>query len=119
MTNDESSWLCFDVRTGIVPSNAQDTSSGVGNYESDIPEEAAEIANQVVEVYRTSSLAPRGPDGKPRMQILDKAQPNPRPARPNKPLNIAIGLAIGGVLGATGLALIFGSFRKPKPAPAC
>ncbi|MGH8248039.1 MAG: hypothetical protein ACREUU_16575, partial [Gammaproteobacteria bacterium] len=61
--------------------------------ESDTPEEASVIANRIAEEYRDSAFAPKGPDGKSSVQIIDKAQPNPRPARPNKTRAIGTGLA--------------------------
>ena len=33
------------------------------------------------------------------VEIIDKAEPNPRPVRPNKPVNIALGIIIGLVVG--------------------
>jgi serine/threonine protein kinase len=47
------------------------------------------------------------------VEIVDRAVPALHPARPNKPLNLVLGAAGGGVLGllAGGLVLLFGSRR--------
>jgi capsular polysaccharide biosynthesis protein len=69
---------------------------------SERPEEAAKIANAVAEAYRTrllhsSSVA--AISGGVRVELLDHAVPGFRPVRPNKPLNITLGVLIGLVLG--------------------
>lgn len=49
------------------------------------------------------------------VEIIDQAQPGLRPVRPNKPLNLALGVLIGGVLAlglATGAAAITLIVRK-------
>ena len=65
---------------------------------SDDPSEAAKLANAIAESYREyrSSTIPA--------EIVDKAVPGLRPVRPNKPLNIALGI-LGGML----LALVAGA----------
>jgi uncharacterized protein involved in exopolysaccharide biosynthesis len=60
---------------------------------SDSASEAAEIANQVAEAYRSAFLQHGA-------EIVDKAVPGLRPVRPNKPLNVALGVIIGALLGA-------------------
>lgn len=85
--------------------------------ESDVPEEAFLIANRIAEVYRDSGLSHKGADGKSSVQIIDKAEPNPRPVRPNKRRVIGTGFVAGMVLAIIGVALIVGSFRRAKPAP--
>ena len=55
------------------------------------------------------------------VQITDLAQPGEFPARPNKPLNIAIGAVAGVLLGsvAGGIAAVFAQRRsrlQAKPA---
>lgn len=84
--------------------------------ESNTPEEAATIANQITEVYRASALSPRSPDGKPTVQIIDKAQPDFRPARPDKTKAILIAGGLGIVLCAAGVLLLVASGRPRKPA---
>jgi capsular polysaccharide biosynthesis protein len=73
---------------------------------SDDKNEAAMIANAIATVYQRSDLATKSPDGKSAVQILDKAEPGLRPVRPNKPLDITIGCAIGVVIGALGVGLL-------------
>lgn len=80
--------------------------------ESDSPEEAATIANQIVEVYRNSPLSARSPDGKSAVQIVDQAQPNVRPVRPNKPKAIAIACGLGIAMCVAGVVLMVASRRR-------
>jgi uncharacterized protein involved in exopolysaccharide biosynthesis len=62
---------------------------------ADEPGEAAELANQIAQVYSNQdNLAPF------RVEILDRAVPAHRPSRPNIGLNLAIGVLLGLVLGA-------------------
>jgi len=58
------------------------------------PEEAANIANQIVESYKN-----RDNLGPVQVEIVDRALPALSPIRPNKPLNLAIGVLVGLVLG--------------------
>jgi uncharacterized protein involved in exopolysaccharide biosynthesis len=73
---------------------------------SGAPDEAAKVANAVAEAYREYANQP-GPgatvSGAPRVEILDRAVPAFRPVRPNKPLNISLGVLMGLALG-----LVFG-----------
>lgn len=84
---------------------------------SDDKNEAAAIANEIVEVYRQSPLAAKGPVPKSGVQVLDKAVPGLRPVRPNKPLAINISLSIGVILAALGGALLKLSRNRAKPGP--
>ncbi len=61
---------------------------------SDRPEEAAQLANAIADSYREYRARIIPPE------IVDKAVPSLRPVRPNKPLNIALGMAGGLLLGA-------------------
>lgn len=61
-------------------------------YYSESPTEAAEIANKIAEVYCTYPPGHRG-------DIVRLAEPPSRPARPNVPLNIFLGIVGGGVIG--------------------
>jgi capsular polysaccharide biosynthesis protein len=68
-------------------------------------QEAARIANAIVEAYRDSRRAARvaaQPAGtlNDRAEILDRAVPGLRPVRPNKPFNIFLGL-FGGIIVAS------------------
>ena len=85
--------------------------------------EAARIANAIVSAYRTTddNRIKHGSTAAS-ITIVDKAVPSTRPARPNKPLNLAIG-AVGGML----IALIVGGLaaliswhprRRPRPTSA-
>lgn len=85
--------------------------------ESDTPEEAGLIANRIAEVYRDSALAPKGPDGKSSVQLIDIAEFNPRPVRPNKPRAISTGCVVGAVLAIIGVALVVNAIRRAKPIP--
>lgn len=64
---------------------------------SESPSEAAELANAVAESYG-QYLAESGRGF--RAEIVDRAHPPLRPARPNKMLNLSLGVAVGLVFGA-------------------
>jgi predicted Ser/Thr protein kinase len=58
------------------------------------PEEAARIANEIVQTYKDrDNLGPF------QVEVVDRAMPAVRPIRPNKPLNLALGALLGLVLG--------------------
>ena len=61
-------------------------------YYSPSPKEAAEIANKISQVYCALPPGHRG-------EIIDPAIVPLSPARPNRPLNLSIGVAAGVVLG--------------------
>ena len=66
------------------------------------PEEAAKVANSIAVAYRDhwNHLDPAASlSNGPHVEILDRAVPGFRPIRPNKPLNITLGVLIGLVLG--------------------
>ncbi len=81
---------------------------------SDQPTEAAALANAIAESYRDyrshSTAAGTGDAvGQMRVEIVDQAVPSLRPVRPNKPLNIALGIAAGALLAlaaGAGLAVL-------------
>jgi len=58
------------------------------------PEEAARIANEIAQTYKDHNNLSSF-----RVEIIDRAVPGFRPVRPNKPLNLAVGLLLGLVLG--------------------
>jgi capsular polysaccharide biosynthesis protein/predicted Ser/Thr protein kinase len=61
---------------------------------ADQPEEASRIANEIVETYKNrDNLGPF------QVEVVDQATPALRPIRPNKPLNLALGVLCGLVLG--------------------
>jgi capsular polysaccharide biosynthesis protein len=63
---------------------------------SDTPSEAANLANTVTDAYVQYARA--SSDGI-RVEVVDTAIPGLRPVRPNKPLNIIIGIVTGVILG--------------------
>lgn len=75
---------------------------------SDNKDEAAVIANQFAALFVSAT---------PGASIVEQAQPNPKPVRPNKRLNILISLGVGTVLAANGIILLFAA-RKPKQITA-
>jgi uncharacterized protein involved in exopolysaccharide biosynthesis len=60
-------------------------------FYSEHPEEAAEIANAIGKEF--SAISPH------RVSTIDLAGPEPRPVRPNVPLNLALGAGGAAVLG--------------------
>jgi capsular polysaccharide biosynthesis protein len=77
---------------------------------SDEPAEAAKLANAVAETYRDWSQS-----HKIMVEIVDRAYPGVRPVRPNKPLNIALGVIIGmflAVVAGAGMAGIAALIRN-------
>jgi uncharacterized protein involved in exopolysaccharide biosynthesis len=58
---------------------------------SDDRDEAAKLANAIADTYREDRSSAFS------VEIVDKAVPGLRPVRPNKPLNIALGI-LGGML---------------------
>lgn len=70
---------------------------------SDDKMEAAQIANEIADSYRNYRLQTyNGSLSLPEslVQVTDPAEPGRAPVKPNKPLNIALGLLFGGVIGA-------------------
>ena len=77
---------------------------------SERPEEAANIANAIAEAYRAyrreqasrlarQSNAALAESVTAPVEIIDTAKPGIRPVRPNKPLNITLGVMMGVLLG--------------------
>jgi serine/threonine protein kinase/capsular polysaccharide biosynthesis protein len=68
--------------------------------------EAAQIANEFATAYRryVEQAAASGGDGM-RVEIIDTALPSPRPARPNRPLNLALGALAGWILASMAAGL--------------
>jgi capsular polysaccharide biosynthesis protein len=67
---------------------------------SDDKVEAATVANQLTAVYLRTS---RG------SVVIDRAKPNPKPARPNKKMNIVIGSFAGVTFLIVGIGLLISS----------
>jgi capsular polysaccharide biosynthesis protein len=87
--------------------------------------EAAQIANAIADSYRNHSFSADKPaTSAPKIEIVDSAKPGLAPVRPNKPLNISVGVLAGIVLGfiagkvAAGLASISRDAKPPKPGLA-
>lgn len=80
---------------------------------SESPAEAAQLANQVAESYCAMFPVHAA-------RIVDRAIPAVRPHRPNKPLNIGVGMLVGCVLGglATMAILLMGRANRVQSAPA-
>jgi capsular polysaccharide biosynthesis protein len=87
--------------------------------------EAAQIANAIADVCRNQSPSADNPGTPaPKIEIVDRAKPGAAPVRPNKPLNISVGVLAGIVLGfiagkvAAGLASMSGDAKPPQTGPA-
>jgi capsular polysaccharide biosynthesis protein len=91
---------------------------------SDDKKEAASIANKVAEVYhqyradqfRELMAVNAKQSMGTKVQIIDRAEPGIKPVRPNRPLNIFIGMIIGTAAGGGAglLFLVVATLRKPK-----
>jgi capsular polysaccharide biosynthesis protein len=88
---------------------------------SEDKEEAAMVANAVMVAYQ-NQVGKVSPTVS--AIVIDRALPGLRPVRPNKPLNIALGIVVGAVLGAGSAALVTalaanyrGRHRAPRPPP--
>lgn len=75
---------------------------------SDDRNEAARIANAVAEAYQDYAAGKNN-----KVEITDRAEPGRYPAKPNKPLNITLGVVAGVILG-TLAAAIAGLFASRK-----
>ena len=79
----------------------------------DKADEAAKIANEIAETYRSRTAGSDPAGSRPdafRVEIIDQATPALRPVRPNRPLNLGLA-ALAGVLfgiaaGAAGMTLL-------------
>lgn len=63
---------------------------------NDEPQEAARIANAVSASYSAYAISRSEAS---RVEVIDIAHPNTRPVKPNKPLNIILGVIVGLVIG--------------------
>ena len=77
------------------------------------PVECAQLANEIAETGARQARHGSGP-----IRIVEQAVPPPRPTRPNKPLNLALGAVVGIFLGTMAggvgakLAVGFGGHRS-------
>jgi serine/threonine protein kinase/capsular polysaccharide biosynthesis protein len=71
-----------------------DTSLIAIHVYSEKPDEAAKLANAIAQSYLENNTL-----GRSQVEIVDQASPALRPIRPNKPLNLALGVFLGLVLG--------------------
>jgi capsular polysaccharide biosynthesis protein len=83
---------------------------------SDDKQEAARIANMIADVYSASIRRDTKFPGQYSVQVIEPAEPIDKPFRPNKPLNIAIGCAVGFLLIAVGVFLLRIRVRQRSPA---
>jgi capsular polysaccharide biosynthesis protein len=106
--------FCDRLRKQIDLSQVRSTTMTAIGVTSEKPEEAADLANAIAESYRDLRLAGT------RVDIVDRAEPSFRPVRPNRLLNLAVGLAGGLALGlAAGLwTYWFARPRNPRVPPA-
>ncbi len=98
---DLSTEKCREILKGTIQVQVPRGSSIVAiKVFSDNKEEAATIANKLTKVY--SRLSPGS-------KIIEHAEPNPVPARPNKRLNIMIGSFAGATFLVMGIGLLVAS----------
>ena len=96
---------------------------------SDNPKEAADVANALAEAYRLSHVedqttTQKNPSGKSvspivSIELINKAQPNHRPCKPNIPMCIGVGAVVSAIYGAIAVPLAIGvrMLLKKLPAP--
>jgi uncharacterized protein involved in exopolysaccharide biosynthesis len=99
------------LRQRLEVRQVRNTSLVEVNVFSDAPEEAAKIANQIAVTYCATF-------GTNRAQIVDRATPSLSPVRPNKPLNVSLGVVAGLLLGGlAAAAVLFFTRAKLRAAP--
>jgi serine/threonine protein kinase/capsular polysaccharide biosynthesis protein len=90
------------LKSRLVLRPVRNTSLIAISVSGDRPEEAAQIANEIAQSYKSHNNP-----GSFQVEIVDRALPPPRASRPNKPLNLALGALLGLVLGtAAGAARV-------------
>jgi capsular polysaccharide biosynthesis protein len=90
----------------------------------DSPDETAKLANSVAEAYRDFRRAEAPQNGAVpivrRVSMMETAVPNPKPVRPNTPLNIILGVMIGvfmgGLSGTVAVVAMWFLGRRPGNA---
>ena len=73
----------------------------------DKADEAAKIANEIAEAYRSRSAGSDPAGSRPdafRVEIIDQATPALRPVRPNRPLNLVAAALVGILFGIAAAA---------------
>lgn len=85
---------------------------------SDNRAEAAMIANNIAAVYRNSVSGSSNPGTKLAVQIIEDAEPNSKPVRPNISLNITLGLLLGAAFALLGILLLRVARKAQPNAPA-
>jgi len=88
-SEDTIHWL--KIRLAIRPEKGGASLIDITVYSED-RDEAPRIANAVADAYQAQKPAGQ-------VEIVDRAKPNLQPAKPNKPLNIAVGTVLGLVAG--------------------
>jgi uncharacterized protein involved in exopolysaccharide biosynthesis len=63
---------------------------------SEEPQEAAKLANTIADAFRSYTISSPSDI---QVEVVDAAVPSLAPVRPNKPLNISLGIVIGTLLG--------------------
>ena len=79
--------------------------------------EAADIANEIANVYRSRSIAPDSATATPgafQVEIIDQATPALKPVRPNRPLNLILAALAGLLLGVAAGAARVGFLARTK-----
>jgi serine/threonine protein kinase/capsular polysaccharide biosynthesis protein len=90
------------LKSRLVLRPVRNTSLIAISVSGDRPEEAAQIANEIAQDYKSHNNSSSF-----QVEIVDRALPPLRASRPNKPLNLAIGVLLGLVLGtAAGAARV-------------
>ena len=98
---------CRELLTGMVRIEVPSRSAIISiKVFSDDKVEAATIANQLTAVYSRTS---------PGLNVIERAEPNPVPARPNKKINIIIGGFAGVTFLIVGIGLLISSRLAVKP----
>ena len=82
------------LKSRMVLRPVRNTSLIAISVSGDRPEETAQIANEIAQNYQK-----RDNSRSFQVEIVDRASPPLRPSRPNKPLNLAVGVLLGLVLG--------------------
>lgn len=106
---------CKILRNSINISNRRNSPIVEISVRRDNPDEAADIANEMVATYRDAKRAQAKMDS---VELIDIAEPNRRPVSPNLFLNTLLSVAFALGMGIVGLILLLaGLNKKPPPVP--